>query len=980
MSNDGDFLRLCLQWTLLPDTTRQQGEMALLQLEHREDFGPLLVSIIDDPSCALDIRAAAAGVLNNYIRKCWPEPHKAQSVLVPAATCDYLKQELVPLMYRVPQIIQQNISETITGIAKIDFPTNWPALITDLTARFDAKESDIDAILASLRTAHGHFKHYRVACKSPALVEEILHVVDKFATKFTMLFEGIIADIPNLKELSREDSHATVTLIKAFHVVLFCCKIYHSLIFQGFPELFIQNFHAWISNFNTLLYYENSDLRADNDDEPGVLRNIQSEICDILTLLAVQYDVAFDPYAAQFVQSVVTLTTKATPWMQDDQLVLSSMEFLSAALAQDVFRNVFNGKGLLEAVCEQIILPNMQLRPSDTDDFDSQPEECIRRDIEDSDIPTRRRAAAGLVRAAMIFHEKRVTDCLLACTEKWLSEYQKDSHGNWQMKVCAIFLTMALAAKEQRPRLPVEMLVSFFPAVVRHLESPYTAVHTYAAHCLERLLSLKERSTGRLRLTPHQLPLYLGALDRTASLNPLPPRTLFSHLLACRWTSPPDDAHPRGRLDENEYAMKCTRTTQLLATVNRGHFPASLGVMRALSFFQWSSEMGPHLMDIVPQLLQRMDNAIIASTTNNPSLMQNPGNARYAHYVFESTALCIRIACRERAPLVQVLEQGLLAGATVVLQKSVEACVPYVLQLLAQLLESRAGSGDVPADYLLLLDRLALLYPASLRGNEALLPSLVRLVGAYFQANAQQVVGQLKPALGLFKMLVTSQKYDHEGFNLLRPIIDNTPRDSLQEHLAGIFTLFFQRLQYNLVPTLYLMVVRLGTAAFISSADTVQPNIFAMLLDRIMLPEVLKVQRRLPRKLCIVGCVALLTDTVHVLDGVYDSRGEFLLMSILEACVKLTQRPPEKENVEDAHSFEVARATAPHQLVFARKAEGDYVSGVVMDDSQKLLATQLASLTLSRPETVRARLHDCSVPEVRKFVDRYCPMASVTLT
>ncbi|XP_055337167.1 exportin-2-like [Paramacrobiotus metropolitanus] len=1006
MANNRDFLRQCLEFTLVPDKTRrQEGEKSLKQFEQNADFGQLLVSIIDDGSCELPIRMAATVTLKNYVRKYWPEPDKAEDLLVPPATCAYLKQELVPLMYRVPHSIQKNISETINSIAWIDFPANWQRLLPDLTASFDAGE--IDPILASLRTAHGLFKHYRVAYESKALWKEILHVLDEFAPKFTKLFLTILAQIPNLERLSREggdQTAATATLKNAFHIILLCCKIFHSLIFQELPEVFVQELRGWLQKFSELLDYENNDLRSDNDDEPGVLNNIKSEICDILTLLAFKYDDDFDPYAAQFVRAVITLLMKTTQLMQDDLLAFSSMEFLSRVLAQNKCRDVFSGEGFLEAVCEKIVIPNIQFRQSDADDFDSNPEEFIRRDIEGSDIHTRRRAAADLVRAANKFHEERVTKCLLTYIENLIIEYQKDSRLYWKLKDSAIFLTAALAAKGQvarfgatainplvdvvsfcqrhvaphiqsgpgdqpvlqadclkflvtfRAQLPVESLISCFPAVVLQLDSPYMVVHTYAAHCLERIFSMKDTTTGLFRITPDQLRPYLGSLDNTP-FNPAAPNTLFSHLLAFRLISPPDNENPDGRLDENEYTMKC--------------------IMRALSFFQLS-EILPHFQYIVPQLMKRIAYAI-----------KNPGNARYDHYLFESLALCIGIACRADARAVEVFEKELIPAATVVLQNSVDAFFPYVFQLFAQLLENRAGSSLIPSEYMMLLDPL--LNPQLLRDNETQVPSVVRLLGAYFEANASQVVGRLENALGLFKILVSSKKYDHEGFNLLRPIIDKTPLDSLKGYLTGIFNQFFERLMRsktdkfvkNLVPTLYLMVVRLGAATFIQSADEVQKNIFAMLLDRIMLPEVLKVQRRLTRKLCVVGCVALLTDTAKVLGGPYDG----IWKNILETCVKLIELPPEKETIEDLHSFDLTnddptsgplptQATSQNQLVFAKKAEKDHVSDV--SDVKVFLATKLAALSATRPGMVRAKLQD-SIPDVQTFVGAYCQMAGVTI-
>jgi exportin-2 (importin alpha re-exporter) len=48
---------------------------------------------------------------------------------------------------------------------------------------------------------------------------------------------------------------------------------------------------------------------------------------------------------------------------------------------------------ILSQICENIVIPNIKLRESDEELFENDPEEFIRKDIEGSDLETRRRAA-----------------------------------------------------------------------------------------------------------------------------------------------------------------------------------------------------------------------------------------------------------------------------------------------------------------------------------------------------------------------------------------------------------------------------------------------------------------------------------------------------------------------------------------------------------------------------------------------------------
>ena len=63
------------------------------------------------------------------------------------------------------------------------------------------------------------------------------------------------------------------------------------------------------------------------------------------------------------------------------------------------YKDLFADPNILSSICEKVILPNMDFRPSDEELFEDNPEEYIRRDIEGSDVDTRRRAACDLVKA-----------------------------------------------------------------------------------------------------------------------------------------------------------------------------------------------------------------------------------------------------------------------------------------------------------------------------------------------------------------------------------------------------------------------------------------------------------------------------------------------------------------------------------------------------------------------------------------------------
>ena len=103
--------------------------------------------------------------------------------------------------------------------------------------------------------------------------------------------------------------------------------------------------------------------------------------------------------------------------------------------------------------------------------------------------------------------------------------------------------------------------------------------------------------------------------------------------------------------------------------------------------------------------------------------------------------------------------------------------MPYVFQLLSQLLESQR-TGALSEDYLQLLPPL--INPELWRTKANTTP-LVRLLQAYLRRGATNVVqtNKLQGILGVWQNLVSSKTYDAFGFDLLMTIFLEIPMFSL---------------------------------------------------------------------------------------------------------------------------------------------------------------------------------------------------------
>lgn len=188
------------------------------------------------------------------------------------------------------------------------------------------------------------------------------------------------------------------------------------------------------------------------------------------------------------------------------QLVSNAIQFLASVAERPAYKHLFEDVNTLSSICEKVIVPNMEFRgtmssdipyvrflspniiswlpvyqiplpqiptfwnnqpisPStqwvilfwykdaDEEAFEDNPEEYIRRDMEGSDIDTRRRAACDLVRALSKSFEGPVITNFSQYVQAMLAEFAKNPAENWKNKDAAIFLVTSLAAKGQTQKV-----------------------------------------------------------------------------------------------------------------------------------------------------------------------------------------------------------------------------------------------------------------------------------------------------------------------------------------------------------------------------------------------------------------------------------------------------------------------------------------------------------------------------------------------
>merc|ERR1711962_705224 len=256
----------------------------------------LLGSDSNDPEMQT-VKLAAAINFKNFIKRNWKITEDAGDN-IHGPDRDAIKNGIVELMLKSPSGIQKQLSAAIAIIGQQDFPAKWPNLINEMVTKFAT--GDFHIINGVLQTAFSIFEKYSIDMKSQKLWEEIKFVLDNFAKPFTDLLNATM-------NLAKEHAQNPAALKIIFGSLVLIAKIFYFLNYQDLPEFFEDNMKVWMTHFHTLLSLNNDLLKTDDDDEPGLMEELRSQICDNIGLYAHKYEEEFQPFMQQFVTAVWNL-------------------------------------------------------------------------------------------------------------------------------------------------------------------------------------------------------------------------------------------------------------------------------------------------------------------------------------------------------------------------------------------------------------------------------------------------------------------------------------------------------------------------------------------------------------------------------------------------------------------------------------------------------------------------------------------------
>ncbi|KAJ6710317.1 IMPORTIN-7 8 11 [Salix koriyanagi] len=734
MEYNPEFLSQCFIHTLSPQPEpRRAAESKLTELADHPNYALAVLRLLAEQSIDEQIRHAASVNFKNHLRSRWaPSPDSSFTPILDSEK-DQIKILIVNLMLNSTPRIQSQLSESLSLIGQHDFPKSWPTLLPEL--------------------------------------------------------------VSNLRAASQSDNYPSingggspVTLKPLFESQRLCCRIFYSLNFQELPEFFEDHMKEWMTEFKK--YLANSYPVLESSVEGlGLVDELRAAVCENISLYMEKNEEEFKDYLNDFAQAVWTLLGNVSQSSSRDSLAVMAIKFLTT-VSTSVHHTLFAVDGVIPQICQSIVIPNVRLRDEDEELFEMNYIEFIRRDMEGSDIDTRRRIACELLKGIATNYKQQVISIVSVQIQNLLTSYAANPAANWKDKDCAIYLVVSLSTKKAGGNSVSTDLVdvqSFFGSVVvpelqsqdvnaflmLKAGSESNVVHSYAASCIEKLLLVKDE----------------GGKSRYTSADVAPNLLVLINNLFTAFRFPESE--------ENQYIMK--------------------SIMRVLGVAEITPEIaGPCIAGLTSILAE---------------VCKNPKNPIFNHYLFESVAVLVRRACERDISLIPSFETSLFPILQEILGNDVTEFLPYTFQLLAQLVElNRPPISDIYMEIFKLL-----LSPDSWTRNSNV-PALVRLLQAFLEKAPEKLNQEerLAQVLGIFNRLVSVPSTDEQGFFVLNTVIENLDYGAISPYVGHIWNALFTRLQSkrtvkyikSLLIFMSLFLVKHGFANLVDSMNSVQAGIF----------------------------------------------------------------------------------------------------------------------------------------------------------
>ncbi|KAK0395016.1 hypothetical protein QR680_001065 [Steinernema hermaphroditum] len=928
MASRIEILANALQRTLSPDMmTRKTAENELKAMENQPGHGVAILELASKDAAPSEIRLAAVVALKNYVKRNWGGDGDAT---INDAERLQIREESLRLMFLLAGNLRKQLSSTVCEIGQVDFPSKWPALVEVLSANLATQ--NLDHIIASLDLLDDLSKKYRTESKSQELWVELKFVLDNLSGPLLALFQSMMGFYDQRDAMPADQC---LNWLEILHLIAsnFC-----SLSSQDLPEPFEDNINIWMTGYQTLLGLKIPSIEQSADDKvASPLENLKVSICEIITLYTQRYEEETAQYVSPFIQGTWEQLVEIDHRYRFDSLVNACLGLLSAICQRVQYKQLFQAAGVLNTLCESIIVKNLVIRDDDIENFEDGSAEYINRDLEGSDFETRRRGASDFVRALCKNFEAEVFPILGGIITNFLAEYQANPVANWRQKDVIYCLVTAMASKGSthkhgvvstsnlvnvgdfytqyvrediigtntqihpilradaikyvvtfRSMLPIEAVAEAMQqtnenqGVIGLLRTDDPLLHQYAAHAIERLLCMKQNI---FNASNTQVAVLIDLLVKASQS----PRVLNTHYIA-------------------KALMRCINIID-----------------------EESARSATVLVDYLAALI---DKAVKEAV--------DPGQT---HYVFESLCVLMKRAYRVVG---NELSRHILPIMMEILTKDITDLIPYALQVIALMVdETKAITGSV-AQY---ADFLPMILKEEVWARKANIPAALLVVESFISGCPEVVFGgdYRNRVLGLFQGMLRTPRTMLHGFRLAACILPHvgrypelTDNTLLMPMLRQIQTNKTTLLVKNFTLFMCRYSIKKDALELARNFETIQNGMYPMILEKIILPEVDGLAKNTTfqeRQALIMGFAHIIGKTAAMMGALFPKvvEGACKIASQSGANTQLLQADEE----EDANEV-IADTSDP----FSRLSNAQHADDLydIKDDVKKALGMSVLQM------------------------------------
>uniref|UniRef100_A0A1I7U5X8 Cse1 n=1 Tax=Caenorhabditis tropicalis TaxID=1561998 RepID=A0A1I7U5X8_9PELO len=545
---------------------------------------------------------------------------------------------------------------------QLDFPLKWPEL-SPILSKFSTG-SDLNHLVALLTSMEQIFRKFRYESKSTELWKELLKCLLSTQEPLTLLLR-------NMMEVCQgKDSLGDDEMAQWLDKVRLSSNLFYSLCVQSIPKCFENDLEDWLSFFLELIQID-VPSQTSAAGELTTLEELKHEICEIFTLYSQRYEEEIAPYVPDIISSIWRLLETIGPETRYDTMVCAALEFLSTVSQRKFYEAHFSGEKLLESL-KIICNKGLRLTEEDMKLFEDEPLDYMKKDIEGTDVGSRRREILDFVGGLC----RRFKDEMIPCLDSIIKSLL--ASDDW-IKIDIVYSLVTAIAEETEPvqngvtaTKPSNNINDFFiNQVATHLDSDVNQLP------ILKVDALKFAVTFRKQLAPKHLMTAIKASDALLSSNSPIVQKYAAYAIEQILDSDSNNVF--------SHNLVATILQNLVAAFDKDpsaqNSPYLIkAILRIIVILD--DETIRHADAIVRKLAQ-----LIESATTNPAVVVNKVDKVYVHFLFET----ISVIVTKTRTIGASLDAQLLPLIEVIFRKDLGDMIPYAVQLMVASMAKRVA-------------------------------------------------------------------------------------------------------------------------------------------------------------------------------------------------------------------------------------------------------------------------------------------------